>query len=445
MPHSLPAGPGPLRTTYAVWEVTLKCNLKCIHCGSRAGDARPNELDTAEALDLVQQLADVGIKEVSMIGGEAFLRRDWEQIARGIRAAGMRLTMTTGGYGVSERMAKRFADAGFTAVSVSIDGLEDTHDHLRGRKGSFQQAVRAVKAVRAAGIKSAVNTQINRRNAAQLPLLYQLFHELGTIGWQTQFTVPMGNASDRPEILLQPYELLDVFPVLNELHRRGAEAGPRMFPANNVGYFGPYERRFRFYHDAGDDDQAFWRGSMAGVLTLGIEADGTIKGDPSLPTDDWAGGNIREKSLHDILHESAQLTFNDEMGADHTWGFCGGCEFAQVCRGGDTWTAHVYHDRDGNDPICHHRALHHAARGLRERMQLKVRSEGIPFDNGEFESVIEPRATPNDPDGFSLPDVQWPAEWLAADPDLPARLADERDRSIEAWRRTRLTPGRASA
>jgi MoaA/NifB/PqqE/SkfB family radical SAM enzyme len=68
------------RTSYAVWEITLKCNLACIHCGSRAGDARTNELSITEALDLVAQMADLGIKEVTLIGGEAFMRPDWLEI-----------------------------------------------------------------------------------------------------------------------------------------------------------------------------------------------------------------------------------------------------------------------------------------------------------------------------------------------------------------------------
>lgn len=85
------------RTSYAVWEITLKCNLACSHCGSRAGQARHQELSTAEALNLVQQLAEVGIKEVTLIGGEAFLRPDWLVIAKAITDAGMLCGMTTGG------------------------------------------------------------------------------------------------------------------------------------------------------------------------------------------------------------------------------------------------------------------------------------------------------------------------------------------------------------
>src|SRR5262245_17164983 len=87
------------RSAYAVWEITLACNLACVTCGSRAGPARPDELTTAEALDLVRQLAEVGIGEVTLIGGEAFLRPDWLEIARAINDHGMICGLTTGGYG----------------------------------------------------------------------------------------------------------------------------------------------------------------------------------------------------------------------------------------------------------------------------------------------------------------------------------------------------------
>ena len=121
------------RTSYAVWEITLKCNLACSHCGSRAGQTRAKELSTDEALDLVSQMADVGIREVTLIGGEAFLRPDWLEIAAAINHAGMRCTMTTGGYGITLSTAKKMKQAGIATVSVSVDGLEATHDRLRCR------------------------------------------------------------------------------------------------------------------------------------------------------------------------------------------------------------------------------------------------------------------------------------------------------------------------
>src|SRR5206468_3762238 len=172
------------RTTYAVWEITLKCNLACSHCGSRAGDARPDELTTAEALDLVRQMAEVGIGEVSLIGGEAFLRADWLEIAAAVDRAGMVCTMTTGGYGISRETARRMKDAGIARVSISVDGLEATHDDLRGKQGSWRQCFETMAHFRAVDLPFGINTQINRRSAPEIPRLYEIIREAGAIAWQ---------------------------------------------------------------------------------------------------------------------------------------------------------------------------------------------------------------------------------------------------------------------
>src|SRR5258708_6761051 len=93
--HARPADRNA-RPAYAVWEVTLRCDLACRHCSSRAGRARPDELTTAEALDLVEQLADLGVLEVTLIGGEAYLREDWLDIIEAIVRRNMECTIVTG-------------------------------------------------------------------------------------------------------------------------------------------------------------------------------------------------------------------------------------------------------------------------------------------------------------------------------------------------------------
>src|SRR5258708_39008487 len=121
-----------VRPIYAVWEITLRCDLACVHCGSRAGRARPDELTTAECLDLVDQLAALGVREVTLIGGAPYLRDDWLEIVRALRRRGMQATMTSGGPGLAAERVAAAAEAGLQSVSVSIDGLEETHDRLRG-------------------------------------------------------------------------------------------------------------------------------------------------------------------------------------------------------------------------------------------------------------------------------------------------------------------------
>lgn len=400
-----------VRRAYAVWELTLACNLACVHCGSRAGSRRPNELTTDEALDVVRQFAQIGIDEVTLIGGEAFMRRDWLKIAAEIARRGMTCTVTTGGFRLSRGMAERMREAGIRQASVSIDGLERTHDQLRGRRGSWRSCLRTIEHLGGAGIPTACNTQINRLTAPELPLLYQELRRAGIVAWQLQLTVPMGNAADNARLLLQPAELLDVFPMLAEIADRARVDGMLIHPGNNVGYYGPYGRML----DGGALD-ANWAGCQAGLSTLGLEADGTIKGCPSLPTSAYAGGNIRDRPLVEIVRDSEELNFNRGPGSrtDHLWGFCAECEHASACRGGCSWTAHTFFGRRGNNPYCHHRALIQDERGLRERLELVQAAPGRPFDHGTFQIVQEPTSTPwptEDAHHFTADDIHWPVSW----------------------------------
>lgn len=404
------------RTSYAVWEITLKCNLACNHCGSRAGEQRANELTTEEALDLVAQMAECGIREVTLIGGEAFLRRDWLDIAQAITDAGMVCTMTTGGYGISERTAERMREVGIRQVSVSIDGLQDVHDKLRGVEGSWESCWRTIGHFKKVGMPFSSNTQINRLSAPQIPMLVDMLCSAKAVAWQVQLTVPMGNAVESNRILMQPAELVDMYDMLATVVSYANRQGTAVLPGNNIGYYGPYEKLFR---QGGSRRDAVWMGCQAGLYAIGIEADGTIKGCPSLPTNAYAGGNIRNHSLREIATSAPEMLFNFGIGTpkavEHLWGFCASCNYAKVCRGGCSWTAHVFFDRRGNNPYCHHRALRNKKRGIRERVWLKRQASGLPFDNGEFELVEEPWSAPWPADDselhFTLDKVQWPQTW----------------------------------
>jgi radical SAM protein with 4Fe4S-binding SPASM domain len=372
------------RPAYAVWELTLKCDLACAHCGSRAGRTRPDELDTAECLDLVAQIAAMGVLEVTVIGGEAYLREDWLKIVRAIRQAGMRCSMTTGGRGITAELARAAAEAGLQSTSVSIDGNEATHDRLRGVAGAYRSALAAAAHLKAAGIGLAVNTQINRLSMRELPDVLDTIIALGARAWQIQLTVAMGRAADDPDLLLQPEDLLELFPLLAKLKARCDAAGVALWPGNNIGYFGPYESILR---------AGMQRGHMAscgaGCTTLGIEANGAIKGCPSLQTVPWTGGNIRDASLQDIWERSASLRYMRDRTVDDLWGYCRTCYYADVCRAGCTWTGFSLFGKPGNNPLCHHRVLEMRKQGKRERLLQIEAPPGAPFDHGKFEIVVE--------------------------------------------------------
>lgn len=404
---------------YVVWELTLRCDQPCTHCGSRAGTHRPDELSTEEALDVVRQLREMRAREVVLIGGEAYLHPGFLDIIRALKEAGIRPGMTTGGRGITEPLARRMAEAGLYAASISIDGLEPTHDLMRAAPGSFASASATLRFLGAAGIRVAANTNLNRLNQADLEPLYEHLKGSGIRAWQLQITAPLGRAADRPAMLLQPWDLIDLLPRIAALKTRAFEDGITLMPGNNLGYFGPEEGLLRSPRpDAGDH----WRGCMAGRYVMGIESNGAVKGCPSLQTAHYVGGNLRQQPLRDIWEGSKELAFTRARTEEDLWGFCRTCPFAATCLAGCSFTAHSLFGRPGNNPYCHYRARTLAKQGLRERLTPKAPAPGQPFDNGLFDIIVEP---------LDAPDVRPPTprelvrkrKWAEADTPSPSSQA----------------------
>ena len=384
---------------YVVWELTLRCDHACTHCGSRASAARPDELTTEEALDLARELAAMGTREVVLIGGEAYLHEGFLAVARALRDAGVRPGLTTGGRGVTPELARAMREAGIEQASVSIDGLEAAHDRMRNLRGSFASATAALGHLKAAGIRVTANTNLNRSNVGDLEALYEHLKAQGIVGWQIQITTPLGRAADRTALIFQPWDLLDVLPRIASLKERAVRDGIRILPGNNLGYFGPEETLLRSADPAFQRDH--WAGCQAGRFVMGIESDGAIKGCPSLQTAAYVGGRIRERSARAIWDEAPELAFARKRTVDDLWGFCRSCPFGPVCLGGCSFTAHAIFGRPGNNPLCHFRAREMKKQGKRERLVPREGAPGRPFDNGLWDIVVEDLEAP-DP-GLDLP------------------------------------------
>lgn len=379
------------RPVYAVWELTLRCDLACRHCGSRAGRPREDELGTEASIELVRALADLGVQEITLIGGEAYLRDDWLDVVAAIRSHQMRCSIVTGGRGMDRALARRAKEAGLDGAAVSLDGLEAAHDSVRGLDGSWARAVAAARHLRGAGIPISFNTQVNRRTVADLPALLDVIVASGAHAWQLALTVPMGRAVDDPSFLLQPYELDHVYPTLAALAVQARDRGVRLVRGNNLGYFGPHEVDFE-----ADPSAKNACGCGAGRDVIGIEADGSIKGCPSLATRAWAGGSVRDAALVDLWERAEPLRRLRDPRAGTSRGFCASCYYASECGGGCTWMAHSLFGVAGDNPYCHHRVLELKARGLRERVERVAPAPGLPFDRAEHRLVVEPWDTAED-------------------------------------------------
>jgi radical SAM protein with 4Fe4S-binding SPASM domain len=384
---------GPI---YAVWELTLRCDHACSHCGSRADTARPDELSLDELLEVADQLIALKIREVTLIGGEAYLHPAFLPVLRHLSEGGIHVSMQTGGLAVTPRNVKRWKEAGLKQLGFSIDGTQATHDLMRARPGSHASALRGCKAARDAGLLISANSQINRLNAHLLEETAAILYDVGVRVWRTQLTIPMGRAADRPEWILEPWRVVPMIDTLAAIRIRYAEQARSegLDPAkafqvragNNIGYYGPHEVLLR---SRSGQHGSFWQGCQAGKYVLSVESDGTIKSCPSLPTAPYAAGNVRDVSLNDAWHHADTMTMMRERNTEELWGFCKSCEYAEVCLAGCSFTSHCTLGKRGNQPFCYHRATELAKEGVREVLVHREAPQGVPYDFGRFELMKE--------------------------------------------------------
>ncbi len=313
---------------FCVWELTLACNLNCRHCGSRAGEARSDELDEHEVLRVADELAQLGCGRVSLMGGEPFLRRDWEAIVGRLVAGGVTVEMVTNGWMVDGAMARRMVDAGVHSVSVSIDGTAAVHDLLRDRIGSFERAMGAVHHAREAGMPVGVLTQVNQANIGDLERLYPLLLDAGVGGWQMQLSEALGRFGDEEQWALQPGQLPELERIILKL---SGLRGMWVYGADNIGYMSQNDPRMR----ETPTGTFCWTGCQAGLRVLGIASDGAVRGCLSLPPE-FNEASVRQRSLAEIWGDPGLFQYNRNGAGQQLTGFCGECVYRKICRGGCT-------------------------------------------------------------------------------------------------------------
>ncbi len=161
-----------------VWNMTQRCNLKCVHCYAKSEDiSYDNELDHEQSLSMIDDLADFGVPVLLFSGGEPLVHPGLVEYAKYAINKGMRAVISTNGTLISEKKAKLLKDVGLSYVGISLDGLEQTHDKFRGVKESFKKAMTGIENCKKAGIKVGLRFTINKRNLNDIPGIFDLLEE----------------------------------------------------------------------------------------------------------------------------------------------------------------------------------------------------------------------------------------------------------------------------
>jgi len=161
-----------------VWNVTRRCNLKCVHCYAGSRNIRyRDELTTQEGKRLIEDLARFGSPVILLSGGEPLMRKDLPELARHAVEHGMRVVISTNGTLITEKTAAVYREIGLSYVGVSLDGMRETHDRFRGVKGAYDATLEGIRVCRDAGIKVGIRFTMNRRNAVDIPAVFNLIEK----------------------------------------------------------------------------------------------------------------------------------------------------------------------------------------------------------------------------------------------------------------------------
>ncbi len=161
-----------------VWNMTKQCNLRCVHCYAHAtAGAAPDELSTAEGKALIDDLAAYGSPVILFSGGEPLMREDLLTLAGHAVQKGMRAVISTNGTLITAEKARELKAVGLSYVGISLDGMRPVHDRFRGVEGAFDAALSGIERCREAGIKVGLRVTVNKRNAAEIPAIFDLLEE----------------------------------------------------------------------------------------------------------------------------------------------------------------------------------------------------------------------------------------------------------------------------
>jgi len=162
-----------------VWNITQRCNLKCVHCYAQAKNmAVDSELSTLEGKHLLDDLSGFGVPVILFSGGEPLTRKDLPELAAYAVKKGMRAVISTNGTLITPEKAQTLKEIGLSYVGISLDGMEEINDRFRGVRGAFKAALQGIENCKKAGIKVGLRFTINKSNASEISKIFKLLQEM---------------------------------------------------------------------------------------------------------------------------------------------------------------------------------------------------------------------------------------------------------------------------
>lgn len=322
---------------YIFWECTLKCNLNCLHCGSDCKkDSESKEMpvqDFIGAIDSITEIINPNKTLIVFTGGEPLMRKDLEICGKLLYDRGFPWGMVSNGLKLTADRLQSLINSGLRVVTISLDGLKDSHNWLRNNNESFDKALNSIRLLNSVeDFRFDVVSCVNQKNFMELPNILDLLIENRVKEWRLFTIFPIGRAKEQPELQLTTTQFKQLFDFIAKTRKEGKIK----LNYGCEGFLGNYEGKVR-------DNLFFCR---AGISIASILADGSISACPSL-RENFIQGNIYQDNFKHIWENQYEKLRNRDW---MKTGECANCNLFKYCEGNGM---HLRDEKTGKLLFCH--------------------------------------------------------------------------------------------
>ncbi|MDD5694068.1 MAG: radical SAM protein [Bacteroidales bacterium] len=331
-----------------IFEVTRECNLSCKHCLVSAGNILSDELTLDEVFRILDQLKEMKAFTVNFGGGEPFMRKDFMDILRYASSKYLGIIISTNGYFIDDTILDQLEDIKAFSVQISVDGLRNTHDRFRGREGSFNKAVTALRKFSDRGYHTTMSTMIMKSNIGEMGSLIDLCIENQISMFKLSSFMPAGRgASNANNHTLTGHEMREL---ARFMQQQKENHSAQLLIDDKATY--PFLLDTSPSPVCGLAPVNEKIGCSAARATINIGPDGTVYPCPFLTR--FPAGNLKHEKLSDIWTESPSMKIFRDMNSRDLKGKCRNCSLIPgLCQGGCRAAAYLHSgDIYAEDPFC---------------------------------------------------------------------------------------------
>ncbi len=328
------------------WHLTERCNWSCKHCYRNAREFK--ELSFKQLQDTFIQVLELfsalhipmSRAYINIGGGEPLLRKDLFKFLEFLNKSRdyMTIRIMTNGSLITNSIAKDLKKVGVKAVQVSLEGLQETNDKIRG-KGSFDKTIRAIGLLKKNSLITRASLTLTKANVAEIENLAIYLKSIGVGTFGIRRYVPLGSGEQLKETMLSPLEMQEFYLKKEKMKKRLDEAGKFMIT---------HGCEDAIYCAGANSDFRYYSCGLTKGCHLNIFTNGDILTCRRLPI---VVGNVLQNSLLDVYFSSEQLW--NFRNLDNMHPLCKKCFYFKYCLGGARCISYAYFKSPfAPDPQC---------------------------------------------------------------------------------------------